>query len=44
MEFTPVFRAETPLGQRCSFCKTQHFGLEVVSLDQSNVPAIMGHL
>lgn len=44
MEFTPVFRAETLLGQLRSFCETQHFGFEVVSLDRSNVPAIMGRL
>ena len=43
MEFTLMFGAE-PLGQLLCFCEAQHFGLEVVSLDQSNVTAVMGHL
>ncbi len=27
-----------------AFCKAQPLGLEVVSVDQSNVTAVMGHL
>lgn len=43
MEFTLMFRAET-VGQLLSLCEAQQFGLEVVSAQQSNVTAVMGHL
>lgn len=42
MEFTLMFGAE-PDGQLLLFCGVQQFGLEVVSLDRSNVTAVMGH-
>lgn len=41
MEFTLMFRAET-LASSCLSVK--QFGLELVSVDQTNVTAVMGHL
>lgn len=37
MEFTLMFGAQ-------SHCKAHHFGLKRVSVNQTNVTAVMGHL